>query len=866
MTAAVVEPIAGGIPGERWTDSTLAAAATFLAHGLQPIPIKADGSKSPALSEWKHLRDRRATDDDLIRWYMDHPERGVGIVCGAISGDLVAIDADVSGDRPGWPMLEAAIAAAGGDLAAGWQEAKAGWLDETPSGGRHVLIRVPGVEIGNVKLAASATGKPFVETRGEGGQIVCPPSGGAVHPTGRPYRLLAGGPDTIATMTPDWWAALVEACATFDERTAHGIEAAPRGTTWNGDGADTRPGTEFNRRASWPALLQEHGFTIVRQSGRMLRVRRPGKTDGESGSVFLDAGAGGILVMWSTSVDALEGGGKYSPFGFLTAMRHGGDFAAAGQALAAARGPVLHLNTPARSAQEDRTPMANPAPADAGDPGPRHDGAAGNVVDMTGEPVAAADDLDPIVATGQGSIRLTDIGNADRLAERVRDRFACVLIDQTKPRWLHYAGGVWSPSMKGEIQREAKASITEAYAMLPDVEPIEARKALEKHLKASEQATRIAAAISLSVSVPGIAVTDDEFDCDPLLLNVENGTLDLRTGRLRPHDPADRLSKMARVAHDPDATAPAWEAFLSRVLPDPDVRRYVRTLFGFAMTGRTADIVPVAWGRGANGKSTLVDTLQFVLGDYAIQSPIETFMDGKASSSGATPELARLQGARVVFTSEGSEDQRLNVGRLKMLTGGERIAARRLYRDQTEFTPTHTVWISTNHRPIVPGDDAALWRRLQLVPFRVVIPESERDPDLKDKLRAEAPGILNWLMAGYADYVAAGRFVHPAAVREATEEYRSDNDDVGNFIAKHCIEEPRAREAARVLYDSYRNWVFTEYGQTAEPATAQAFGRNLKQRGYDAKHTRTGKMTLGIRLRRPDEGPATFPDDDNAGD
>lgn len=844
-------------------DSPRDAALAFLDAGLQPVPIADDGSKHPPFA-WSALRRERATTAIVDGWFRGHPGRGVGIVCGSISGDLVAIDADVSGERPGWPLLEAAVAGIGGELAAGWERAKAGWLDETPSGGRHVLVRIPGADIGNAKLAAPRNGGVYVETRGEGGLVVCPPSSGSVHPTGRPYAMVAGGPSSIATLSLDWWQAFVEACDTFDERTDPSLDATPRGPTWTGNGSDTRPGADFNRRTDWRSLLEDRGFTVTRHHHDRLRFRRPGKTEGESGTVFLHAGMDGcgLLKMWSTGVPGLEGEGVYSPFGFYAALSHGGDHRAAARELGRlgygeqrVPSPFVTITTdwsgsgPVPSHNGATHDMSATAAADLA--APSH---PANVRPIRGDavPPAEGEDIEAVVQAGDVKVRVTDTGNADRLADRIRGRFAWV---EQRNGWYRHDGTVWRPSTKREVYEEARASVEELWPLVPMVAGKDERKALGRHVSQSEGQRRIEAAVSLCRSRPGIPVDDDELDADPHLLNAANGTIDLRAGTLRPHRPGDLITKKAAAAFDPGAQAPTWQAFLSRILPDPDVRSFVQEVLGYGIAGLTTQMIPIAWGRGANGKSTLVDTVMSVLGDYAIQSPIETFMQDRRDSGGPSPELARLQGSRLVFASEGGAGQRLNVGRLKMLTGGERIAARRLYADTVEFEPTHTVWLSTNHRPIVPGDDPALWRRVRLVPFTQVIPESEQDPALRDRLLAEAPGILAWLVEGHARVAASGgRIAAPAAVLAATAEYRSDNDEIGEFILARCIEEPRARATAKELYDAYKAWVIETQGDAAEPVKVRTFGLNLLQRGFDKDHTRGGAVYRGVRLRQAGDG------------
>src|SRR5215211_2857660 len=276
------------------------------------------------------------------------------------------------------------------------------------------------------------------------------------------------------------------------------------------------------------------------------------------------------------------------------------------------------------------------------------------------------------------------------------------------------------------------------------------------------------------------------FDADPYLLNVQNGTVDIRSGKLRPHDRADLITKIAPISYDQSAIADRWQSFIERVLPDEEVRRYVQKAIGQALTGVADEqAFYINHGVGDNGKNTLYDTILTLLGDYADTMNIDVLME-KRNGSGASPELAKLKGIRFAVASESDENQRLKPGLIKRLTGDKYIEARALYKDPMKFQRTHTLFMHVNHRPEIADTGHAMWRRVRLIPWTVRIPAHEKDRRLPYKLGQELSGILNWALEGYRLYVEEG-LEPPQAVQEATDEYRKDMDKLGQFIDDKCV-------------------------------------------------------------------------------
>ncbi len=366
--------------------------------------------------------------------------------------------------------------------------------------------------------------------------------------------------------------------------------------------------------------------------------------------------------------------------------------------------------------------------------------------------------------------------------------------------------------------------------------------------KSSNSAGGIRAMVALARSEAGIPIGPDELDCDPLALNVENGTIDLATGKLREHRKEDYLTKLAPVTFDAAADCPTWRAFLDRIFAgDANLTGYTQRLVGYSMTGLTQEhVLPFLHGNGANGKSTKVETIIKLLGpDYAMKAPPDLLMAKRGESH--PTERADLFGKRLVACVETEAGRRLAESLVKELTGGDRVRARRMREDFWEFAPTHHVWLVSNHKPAVIGTDHGIWRRIKLIPFDVVIPDAEQDKQLPTKLEAELPGILNWAIAGCLEWQKSG-LREPDIVKAATGGYQTEMDDVGQFIDEHCERGPDFVEPATELYRAYL---------AANPGcgmTQKEFGNGLGRKGFTRKRITSGVWKarhgwMGLRLR-----------------
>lgn len=371
----------------------------------------------------------------------------------------------------------------------------------------------------------------------------------------------------------------------------------------------------------------------------------------------------------------------------------------------------------------------------------------------------------------------------------------------------------------------------------------EAHKHRKRWAKQSESKAVIDHSLSLAESL--LAVSADTLDASPLLVGCPGGVLDLATRTMREHRREDRISKTIACDHSPAAQAPQWDRFISEIFGgNAELLTYVPTLAGYFLSGQRGEhLLPVFHGSGANGKSTFLGTLQQLLGDYA-----GTAAPGLLISRGGNDHptgLAALQGKRLVVCSETAETGKLDEEQVKKLTGGDLISARRMRQDFFTFRPTHIIALQTNFRPKVLGTDTGIWRRIKLIPFSVTIPAERRDPQLSEKLAAELPGILSWAVAGWQMYQQRG-FVEPRDVEEATAEYRSSSDHVGNFLDDRCTLNPELTVPTATLYFNYRNWC-TEAGE--HPLTQRALALRLSERpGVTSGRTKHARLWHGLGI------------------
>jgi len=325
---------------------------------------------------------------------------------------------------------------------------------------------------------------------------------------------------------------------------------------------------------------------------------------------------------------------------------------------------------------------------------------------------------------------------------------------------------------------------------------------------------KVAAKLATSGTVGGVerlarsdrrhAATTAEWDADPWLLNTPGGVVDLKTGRMRPHERADRMTKITTAT--PGGDCPTWRQFIDEVTGgDAELQAYLQRMVGYALTGSTQEhALFFLYGTGANGKSVFVNTLATILGDYATNAPMDTFMETRTDRH--PTDMAGLRGARFVAAIETEQGKRWAESKVKSLTGGDKISARFMRQDFFEFYPQFKLFVAGNHKPAIRNIDEAMKRRLHLIPFTITVPPERRDKNLQQKLLAERDGILAWAVQGCLDWQRLGRLDPPQRVVEATEEYFEAEDALGRWLDERCVREPNAKSLTAELFNDWRQW------------------------------------------------------------
>lgn len=425
-----------------------------------------------------------------------------------------------------------------------------------------------------------------------------------------------------------------------------------------------------------------------------------------------------------------------------------------------------------------------------------------------------------------------------RIAYRVAAGYEHRLLHVHGIGWHYWDGTRWALDDCGIAKRAVLSVLRAALAeSLAD-------KSLRADVQRCESNAGIHGVLGIAEALEPFAATVATIDADPYLLNVANGTLDLRTGELRAHDPADRITKAARAAYRPNVTASGdWSAHIERVLPDEPVRAYLQRLCGVALLGRvTEHVLPILTGTGANGKGTLYKALCWALGDYASSAEPDLFMHREGAHP--TGEMDLL-GKRLIVVSESDEGRKLAEATMKRLTGGDTIRARRMRQDFIEFEPSHTPLLITNHLPKVSGDDPAVWRRIRVIPFDVTIPAAEWDKGLDERLQADADAVLAWAIAGWAEYHRRGCLDEPDAVLTRTADYKRASDAVGRFVSEICLtNSPVLKATTGQLFSAWEKWRVAE---GAESISQKALGLALDRMGYPVTDkARDGRWRTGI--------------------
>lgn len=742
-------------------------------------------NKRPLVDEWGGINHVRLTEAEISQKFRG--SCSVAIVAGAPSGNLECLDFEIGSFLDEWvPLVRDHL---GPEFLAKLP------LEKTKSGGYHVLWRCTEPISTTQTLARALEKNPkknsnlAIETRGAGQYFVCAPSAG--------YELVNGSLRDIPTITPDERETLLYLAKLLNEVPDSASE--PEYKAESVDTPEGLPGTEFNERGSWRDLLESRNWVFVRSRSGKEYYKRPGDTKSIWSATTGNGRSGqDLLHVFSPNAMPFREGGNYSKFGAYALLDHNGDFKAAARALSE-RGygkPIV------RQIQ----------------------GEDGETIEFP----------------------LTDAGNADRLVSA----FGCEIRHCAGwGRWIVWNGKHWAvDETKGSpVTQRALRTVRQLRS--------EAEAAGDKEMAGyavkCESRAKLDNMIALARQKEGIAVSPDELDSDPFLLCCKNGTLDLRTGKLRPHMQSDLITKTVPTEYHPNENCPLFMDFLTRIFADNQhLLRFVWKAIGYSLTGATSEhVLFFGHGTGANGKSTLMEVIGAMLGDYAKRTPSEAIM--VRQFEGISNDIARLKGARFVTASEVEDGKRLNESLIKSLTGGDTISARFLYAEPFEFRPEFKLWVSGNHKPRIRGTDDGIWRRILLIPFDVTIPPAERDGMLKEKLLLELPGIFAWAVEGCKMWQSEG-LGRPAEIEAAIQEYREEMDPLADFLEERTVKDSTARVGAADLWQAFAAW--TEKANQFK-GDEKRFKAEMIRKGFDWQRTKTGRFYFGVRLIDPTEEP-----------
>ncbi|WDN94485.1 phage/plasmid primase, P4 family [Bacillus velezensis] len=461
-------------------------------------------------------------------------------------------------------------------------------------------------------------------------------------------------------------------------------------------------------------------------------------------------------------------------------------------------------------------------------------------------PASQVEDTEEIIDTPP-TFHLTELGNAERIVyyHGKNIRYCNEL------EWLIWNGKMWQEDSKRKIEAITAQTLRAIYGEAQAAEDGYRKKQLNDWAKKCER--RNIRMNTILDARPMVSVRKQELDSHKYLFNCENGVIDLKTGDLLPHDRDLLFTKISPVAYEKDADCPNWKSFMESIFideegkPNYEIIEFLQKAIGYSLTGETTEqVMFFLFGNGRNGKSTFINTVQQLLGDYGRQTNSDTFIKKKNDTS-INNDIARLDGARFVSAVESEEGQQLSESLVKQITGGEKMSARFLRQEYFEFTPEFKVFFTTNHKPIVKGSDEGIWRRIRLVPFTVTIPKEKVDKKLPQKLAVEMPGILRWAVEGCLKWQKEG-LKEPEVIRKATEGYREDMDILGPYMSERCVVHPSAKIEAKELYKDYKNWC---YENDEIELKNRAFYRQIEIRGFKKENGAKNKVFFyGIGLNK----------------
>ena len=838
-------------------DSKIIADAALTWHdaGCSIIPIRADGTKKP-MFDWKSNMTKRMSRELVAKWFAGTPSAGIGIVCGAISGNLEMLElegrATTSLDFDAI-MWECQARGVDGLFHSMMYDGYAEW---TPSGGLHFLYRITDHEVpGNTKIARRPATeeelaekptdkiKVLAETRGEGGYLVVAPSGGAVHATGDSWTVAAGALGKIRAISWDERCKLHEAIhAALDTMPAAPTPAPRPPLSSLLPSATDRPGDDYNARVQWIEILGPQGWTVSHTAGHTTYWVRPGKDKKDGHSATTGRSADGDRLYVFSSATAFEPEVPYTKFAAYTLLEHAGDYAAAARELRA-RG--YGSNTATTSSMAAPGPSTALAQADWADQAIN----AAAVQPVQKAQIAVRDtwryDWGKPTVTGNQIIAqaATNLTAGALYAQGYENAFKYCA---EQKRWSYYTGKVWAEDLRERHEQAAIHLIAEATAAAEQ----HGNEAWKKWAQSSARAATPAGIARWARVNPHIAVDAASFDQHRHIIALDNGTYDLDTDTFTAsHDPQQLITKLMPVAYDKDATAPDWDAFMAQVLPDEAMRGYLQRAVGHTLLGDAQErALFLLHGESGTGKSQVIRVLEQLFGDFAETADPTTFNE-QSKRATISNGLNDLRGKRFVSLSELEEGEKLNESLVKRLTGGDTAKSRGLYQENRQWQVQFTLWMATNYLPKLNSDDAAMWRRVKPIKFPTVIAEQGKEiKKYGEKLFAkEASGILNWVLEGVRMYLADG-LDDLEQITEAVTQYRRDVDTVAQFVEaateEHLVSAGSDKQMPSLnLNAMYQAWC-TANG--IRWLGERRFCQRMESLGFERRRTSTGIVWLGI--------------------
>jgi len=793
------------------------AALAWHDAGFCVLPAHDDGSKRPGVP-WERYQRYRPDWTQVELWASTND--GIGIVCGAVSGNAEMLEIEGKAADLIKPFL-VAVAEHSGELLAKVMT----YVEVTPSGGYHFVYRVDGPVAGNTKLAsrpADVGRDTLLETRGEGGWTVMAPSGGRTHPTGSSWRIEYGTPGVVATLTADERDTLHEIARTFDQMPVVVMEhreALPVSAS-----GELTPGQDYEQRMTWADILAPEGWTLTGRQGDKELWTRPGKEAQHGPSATTNYDGNDNLYVFTSSTE-FEPMHSYTKFAAYAVLSHHGDYSAAAREL--------------RKIGYGSAPKTSTAQAESK--------ATLSLIHGGRSPITSgANALAPEEDSSPGStLQQSEDGHAQLLIQAYG---AVIRYAVEQGKWLWWDGARWHVQAKGGMVRELAKEVAR---QMPEDSP----QAL-RHKTRALSANGTSGALTQACTDDRVVVNVTDLDARPRELNTTGGILDLERKTLVPADPSHLHTHMTACAPDWEADGQLWLDFLDQTFgDDAKLIAWVQRLVGYSAVGEVGPhVLPFCHGSGGNGKGVFLETIMAILGDYAAPAPNDFLMAGRDRHA---TEIADLAGKRLVVCSEVNEDDRFDEAKVKRLTGGDRLKGRFMARDYFSFEPTHTLWLVGNHDPEMKTGGRSMERRLAKIPFEHEVAEEDRIDGLRERLVAECgPAILAWIADGAAAYLAHGLGEPPEQVRRATEEYTHGSDTIAQFIEERC--QIGGGQLVQVSMADVRHayeGFCKELG--VDPRTPKSLGQSLRRAGVEEgtnRGARGGKHYANLMLLAADDG------------